>query len=241
MRWQGVIFDVDGTLVDSNDAHAQAWVEALEDAGRAVPFERIRPLIGMGGDKLLPAAASLSADSPEGKAIAERRGTIFRTRYLSGIEAFAGARELLHALKARGFRLAVASSAQPEELQPLLRIAGVTSLIEEQASGDDAESSKPDPDIVAVALRRLDCSPDEAVMIGDTPYDVEAARLAGVKCIGFRCGGWGDEDLAGAIAVYDGPLELLDALDTSPLALEGNDGPGEPPNLQSAHLAGGKE
>jgi HAD superfamily hydrolase (TIGR01509 family) len=218
MRRLGVIFDVDGTLVDSNDAHTRAWVEALREHGRPAEPERIRRLIGMGGDKLLPAAAGLSADSPEGKAIAERRGRIFRERELPHVKAFPGSHELLRSLKARGFLLAVASSAEKEELEPLLRIAGAEGLLEGKASGDDVERSKPDPDAVSVALRRLGCVPGEAVMIGDTPYDVEAARRAGVDCVGFRCGGWGDDDLAGVIAVYDGPLDLFHRLDASALA-----------------------
>lgn len=212
---RGVIFDVDGTLVDSNGAHARAWAEALAAAGHSVPEGHIRALIGMGGDKLLPAAAGMSADSPEGKVIAERRGAIFRSRYLPRLQAFAGSRQLLLALKASGLRLAVASSAEEDELTPLLRIAGADDLIEKKASGDDAKSSKPDPDIVAVALRHLGCEPAEAVMIGDTPYDVEAARRADVECIGFRCGGWDDRGLAGAVAVYDGPWHLLERLGTS--------------------------
>jgi HAD superfamily hydrolase (TIGR01509 family) len=218
MSLRGVIFDVDGTLVDSNDAHAQSWVEALDESGRHVPFERVRPLIGMGADKLLPAVAGIRADSPEGRTIAGRRGDIFRARYLPGLEAFEGAPQLIRALKQRGLQLAVASSAEKQELVPLLQIAGADGFFETRASGDDAAESKPDPDVVTVALRRLGCSPREAVMIGDTPYDVEAARSAGTGCIGFRCGGWGDEDLAGAIAVYDGPLDLLDRLEASPLA-----------------------
>jgi HAD superfamily hydrolase (TIGR01509 family) len=215
--YRGVIFDVDGTLVDSNDAHAQAWVEAFEQNGQAVPFERVRPLVGMGGDKLIPAACGLAADSPEGEAISAQRGDIFRERFLPRIEAFAGARQLLAALKERGFRLGVASSAQEDELGPLLRIAGASGLLETKTSKDDAASSKPDPDIVAVALQRLRCAPQEALMIGDTPYDVEAAQRAGVACIGFRCGGWDDEQLAGAMAVFSGPWALLRRLDDSPL------------------------
>jgi HAD superfamily hydrolase (TIGR01509 family) len=217
MRRVGVILDVDGTLVDSNDAHARAWVEALREHGRATGFERVRRLIGMGGDKLLPAAVGIAADSEEGEAIGERRGLIFRERELPRVEAFPGSRELLHALRARGFRLAVASSAERDELEPLLRIAGADGLLEGKASGDDVDRSKPDPDAVSVALRRLRCAPAEAVMIGDTPYDVEAARRAGVDCIAFRSGGWGDHDLADAIAVYDGPLDLYQRLDASPL------------------------
>jgi len=215
--YHGVIFDVDGTLVDSNDAHAHAWAEAFEREGRAVPYERIRSLVGVGGDKLIPVACGLSAESPEGKAIAERRGAIFRSRHLPELRPFPGARELVEALKASGFRLAVASSARQDELEPLLRIAGVQDLIEWKTSGDDAANSKPDPDLVAVALQRLHCRPEEAVMIGDTPYDVQAARQAGVACIAVRCGGWTDETLVGALAVYDGPWSLLSQLSSSPL------------------------
>jgi HAD superfamily hydrolase (TIGR01509 family) len=217
MLLRGVIFDVDGTLVDSNDAHARAWVQALQEAGRNVSFAEVRPLIGMGGDKLLPAAAGVGAEDVEGKSIARRRGEIFRTQLLPRLTAFEGAAELLRLLKARGFELAVASSAAKQELTPLLRLADAEHLIDERASGDDAEESKPDPDIVRVALVRLGCEPQQAVMVGDTPYDVEAARRAGVSCIAFRCGGWSDADLTGAVAVYDGPLDLLERLDASPL------------------------
>src|SRR5689334_17016931 len=109
MGYRGVVFDVDGTLVDSNDAHARAWVEALKEAGHLVPYEKIRPLIGMGGDKLLPAVAAIDAESPEAKAIADRRGAIFREQWLPRLQAFPGSRDLLEALHGRGFRLAVAS------------------------------------------------------------------------------------------------------------------------------------
>jgi len=216
--YRGVIFDVDGTLVDSNEAHARAWAEAFERSGHAVPYERMRSLVGMGGDKLIPAASGLAADSPEGKAIADARRAIFAERYLPGIRPFPGARDLVQALVSRGFKIAVASSAEEDELEPLLRIAGVHDLIERKTSGDDAKRSKPDPDIVAVALGRLRCASDEAVMIGDTPYDVHAANRAGVACVAFRCGGWNDEALSGAVAIYDGPWSLLSQLGPSPLA-----------------------
>lgn len=214
----GVIFDVDGTLVDSNDAHARAWTEALQESGQSVPFDRVRALIGMGGDKLLPAAAGLSADSAEGKAVSERRAAIFRARHLPHLRAFDGARDLVRALKDRGFRLAVASSAEERDLRPLLAIAGAEDLLDARASGDDVARSKPDPDIVRAALGKLGSSAAEAIMVGDTPYDVEAARRAGVDCIGLRCGGWSDRDLAGAVAVYDGPRDLLSRIESSPIA-----------------------
>ena len=214
---QGVIFDVDGTLVDSNDAHARAWTEALAEAGHRVPFARVRRLIGMGGDQLLPEAAGLSAETPSGQAIAERRGQIFRGRYLPQVRPCPGATDLVHRLHRDGYALAVASSAQPEELRALLKIAGVDDLIGAKASGDDVEESKPEPDVVLAALGKLHLPSSAAVMIGDTPYDVQAARRAGVAVIGFRCGGWSDRDLEGALAVYDGPADLLARIDASPL------------------------
>jgi HAD superfamily hydrolase (TIGR01509 family) len=214
---RGVIFDVDGTLVDSNDAHARAWVEALEESGRTVPFDRVRALIGMGGDKLLPAAASVSADSAEGEAVSRRRGAIFRERYLPHLRAFDGARALVEDLKSRGLRIGVASSAEERDLRPLLEIAGAADLLDARTSGDDAARSKPDPDIVAAALARLGCAAGEAIMVGDTPYDVEAALGAGLDCIGLRCGGWSDQGLALAVAVYDGPRDLLRRVESSPI------------------------
>jgi HAD superfamily hydrolase (TIGR01509 family) len=213
-----VILDMDGTLVDSNDAHAHAWVEALREAGHSVSFERIRPLIGMGGDKLLPEAIGLSEEEPEGERISERRGEIFREKYLPRLVAIAGAADLVGHLKAEGHRLAVASSAKGDELEQLLRIAGIEKLVAHRTSSSDADNSKPEPDIIHAALDRLGSVPDEAVMIGDTPYDVEAARRAGMDTIAFRCGGWDDKGLAGALAIYDGPADLLRRYADSPLA-----------------------
>lgn len=215
--FRGVILDVDGTLVDSNDAHAHAWTDALAEAGYRVPFDRVRRLIGMGGDKLLPEAVGLPAETPAGEAIAERRGQIFRERYLPDVKALPGARDLVLRLRAEGHALAVASSAQPDELGLLLKIAGVDELIGERTSSGDVEESKPEPDVVVTALRRLRLPPSAAVMIGDTPYDVQAALHAHVAVIGFRSGGWSDGDLAGSLAVYDGPADLLAQLDSSPL------------------------
>lgn len=215
--FQGVIFDVDGTLVDSNEAHARAWTEALEGAGYRVPFARVRRLIGMGADQLLPEAVGLPAETPSGQAIGERRGQVFRERYLPHVRPFPGASDLAHRLRGDGYALAVASSAQPEELRALLKIAAVDDLIGAKTSAGDVEESKPEPDVVLAALKKLRLPASAAVMIGDTPYDVQAARRAGVAVIGFRCGGWSDRDLEGALAVYDGPADLLARIDASSL------------------------
>ena len=215
---RGVILDVDGTLVDSNDAHARAWVEALAQAGIPVEYEKVRRLIGMGGDKLMPEAAGLEEDSPAGKKIGEARSEIFKTKYLYRLKPFPRVEELLARMKDEGLRLVVASSAKEDELKALLKIAGATQFIEEKTSSSDADNSKPDPDIVQAALDELGLERDEVIMIGDTPYDVEAAARAGIKTIALRSGGWDDEGLRGAIAVYDAAADLLARYRSSPLA-----------------------
>jgi HAD superfamily hydrolase (TIGR01509 family) len=215
--YEVVILDIDGTLVDSNDAHANAWVDAFRESGIEVPYEKVRRLIGKGGDKLMPEVSGIEEDDPRGKKLAERRAEIFKEKYLPTLKPFPAVRELMEALVAKNLRLVVATSAKKEEVGPLLKIANVTDLIDKKTSSDDAENSKPDPDIVAAAVKRAKVSPNKAVMIGDTPYDIEAARGAGVACIAFRCGGWGDKDLGKAIAVYDGAAELLAGLAESPL------------------------
>jgi HAD superfamily hydrolase (TIGR01549 family) len=215
---RGVILDVDGTLVESNDGHAQAWVQALAEQGIHVPFDKVRALIGMGGDRLLPRVSGIRESSPEGKEISQRRRQIFELRELPSLRPTPGAKELLQRLHADGLKLAVASSAKEDELKGLLKVAGADQLIETKTSSDDADHSKPAPDIVQAARARLGLSADEVVMLGDTPYDVESARRAGVPLIAVRCGGWGDRDLAGAVAVYDNPADLLAHYDASPLA-----------------------
>lgn len=215
---RAVILDVDGTLVDSNDLHARAWVDAAEEAGLELHFEEVRPLIGMGGDKVLPRVTGLEEEDPRGQALKERRGEIFRERYLPRVRAFPGVRELALRLRGEGVKIVVASSASEEDLGHLLEKAGIADLVEESTSSDDAEESKPEPDIVEAALRRCGCAPGEALMIGDTPYDVKACERAGVGIIALRCGGWGEEALAGALAVYDDPADLLNRWESSPLA-----------------------
>lgn len=211
-----VIFDVDGTLVDSNDAHAQAWVDALKEHGWDVPFERVRPLIGMGGDKVLPELTGIEKDSADGEAISSRRSEIFRERFMPHLRPFPGVRELVLLLKEHGHPLAVASSATKDELTSLLGIAGIDDLVTRRTSSDDADASKPEPDIVVAALERLG-HPDQAVMVGDTPYDIESAARAGIASVAVRSGGWGNADLSGAHAVYADVAELRDRYEDSPL------------------------
>jgi HAD superfamily hydrolase (TIGR01509 family) len=211
MGLRGVLLDVDGTLLDSNDAHALAWVDALAHFGFEVSYERVRPLIGMGGDKVLRALAQVEKESPLGTEISDYRAAVFKKRYLPDLAPFDGTRELLERMRGAGAKLVVATSARGDELAHLLRHAGVEDLVQEEATSSDAAQSKPDPDIVHAAIARARLAPHELAMLGDTPYDVEACRRAGVRCVAFRCGGWfRDEDFGEAVtAIYDGPRDLL--------------------------------
>ena len=209
---RGVLLDVDGTLLDSNDAHAESWVAVFKRHGLHMPFERVRPLIGKGGDKLLPELTGLDAESPRGKAVSDERRKLFLEDYLPGLEPTPGARKLVEALKARGARIVIATSSNEKELGPLLAQARVADLIERATSSDDG-ASKPDPDIVRAALAEGKLAPGAAVMVGDTPYDIEAAARSGVRTIALRCGGWWtDAALAGAAAIYDDPAALASAI-----------------------------
>jgi HAD superfamily hydrolase (TIGR01509 family) len=219
-RYDAVLLDVDGTLVDSNDAHAHAWVETFAKHGIEVAFERVRKLIGMGGDRLIETITGLPKDSRESKRISEDRSEIFRTRWLAKVKPFPGSRELVLRLRSDGYQYAIASAAKADELEPLLETAGLTDLVEVRTTSSDVERSKPDPEIVEAALSKLTAPRSRTLMIGDTPYDVQAARAAGIDIIGFTSGGWSAEALAGAVAVYRGPADLLAAWGSSPLASE---------------------
>jgi HAD superfamily hydrolase (TIGR01509 family) len=212
-RVRAVLLDVDGTLIDSNAAHAAAYVEAGRELGIALDPRAVRDRIGKGGDKLVPEVSGRRKDSPEGHALNERKKAIFAERYLPTLRPTPGARALLERLRDEGLIRIVATSASREDLEKLLRQAGITDLIQGATSADDAAASKPAPDIVQAALALTGCSPEEVLMLGDTPYDVKASRRAGVRVIAVRCGGWTDAELAGANAIFEDPQELLNHLD----------------------------
>lgn len=214
--YSAVLLDIDGTLIDSNDAHASSWVEALAKHGHKVSPDKVRSLIGKGGDKLLPEVTGLDSKSALGKEITKTRKKIFTEDYLPKLKPFPKARALLERMKADGLELVVATSAEKELAEALLKLANVRDLVDEKTTSDDAENSKPDPDIVHAAVDSSDSEHRESIMIGDTPYDIEAAQKAGVRCIAFRCGGyWKDADLIEAVAIYDGPADLLAQYDRS--------------------------
>ena len=214
---RGLLLDIDGTLVDSNDAHAYAWVEAFRRNGYEASFEQVRPLIGMGADNLLPKVVNVKGDSPEGKRLSKSWEEIFKSEYLPKLKPFPGSEELVRHIRDRGLKLVVATSAEEEMLKPLLDVAGIDGLIEDKTTSSDAQNSKPDPDIVRTALDKTGLAASEVLMLGDTPYDIESARKAGVGVIALRCGGWSDPDLKGAVAIYNDPADLLAHYDESPL------------------------
>src|SRR5262249_28042977 len=193
---RAVIFDIDGTLIDSVDLHATAWQVALRHFGHELPFDRVRSQIGRGGDKLMPALLPREEVEQRGKEIEQYRLDLFRREYLPRVKAFLRVRELFERIKADGKRIALASSPKAQELAQYKRVAGIEDLVGAETSSDDADESKPEPDIFHAALDRLGgIEPADVVVVGDTPYDAEAAQKAGLRTIGLLCGGWPAEEL----------------------------------------------
>lgn len=216
-RYDAILLDVDGTLVDSNDAHAHAWVEALALEDIEVSWSRIRRLIGIGGDRMVELLAGHPRGSKENEKLGKKRGELFREKWLAKVTPIVGTRELILRLRSEGYRYAIASAARSDELGPLLEIANVADLCTVATTSSDVEESKPHPDFVEASLEKVPSERSRVVMLGDTPYDVEAARGASVDIIGTTTGGWTHEALAGAVAVFRGPADLLAHWDDSPL------------------------
>ena len=218
---KAIIFDVDGTLVDSVDLHARAWQEAFAHFGKHFEYERVRYQIGKGGDQLMPVFLSERELEEFGEELEKYRGELYKRDYLPRVKGFPAVRELFERVKREGLQTALASSAKGDELKTYKRIAGIEDLVEEETSADDAEKSKPHPDIFEAALGRLGgVSPAEAVVVGDTPYDAEAAGRAGLRTVGLLSGGFPEEDLraAGCVRVYRDAADLLADYDASPLS-----------------------
>jgi HAD superfamily hydrolase (TIGR01549 family) len=209
---KAVIFDIDGTLVDSVDLHAQAWKETFKQYGKDIPYEQVRHQIGKGGDQLMPVFFSQDELDEFGEEMEEYRGKIYKRDYLRRVRAFPQVRELFLKIKTDGKRLALASSAKEDELAAYKKLAQIEDLVEEETSADDAEKSKPHPDIFEAALEQLGgLAPEEVIVVGDTPYDAEAARKIRLRTIGVLCGGFPETELdaAGCIAIYEDPADLL--------------------------------
>jgi HAD superfamily hydrolase (TIGR01509 family) len=210
---KAVIFDVDGTLVDSNDLHIQAWQEAFRLYGKEVTYEELHQQMGKGGDQLMPVFCSEEELNRFGEQLEQSRTDLFTKDYLPRVQPFPKVRELFERIKGDGHSISLASSAKEEELERHKETLEIENLVETSNSADDAERSKPHPDIFQAALEDLtNVAPDEAVVVGDTPYDVIAANKAGIRSIGLLSGGFTEDVLreAGAVEIYDNAADLLE-------------------------------
>lgn len=217
---QAVIFDLDGTLLDSVDLHAIAWQEALVQFGHDVSFEETRSQIGKGGDKLIPYFLSKAQQADHSDALESWREKRFNENYLPLVRPFSAVPDLLKRVRSAGLKVAVASSAKKDQLDQYLDIARIADLVDEATASGDVQESKPAPDVFEAVLKKLKIKGADAVAVGDTPYDAEAARKAGVKPIGVLCGGFLEAELrdAGCVDVYPGPASIYCRFDTSLLA-----------------------
>ncbi len=209
-----IIFDVDGTLVDSVDLHARAWREALAHFGVEVPYAAVRAQIGKGGDQLIPALVPEERLDEIAGPLEAFRSRLFRELYLPQVVAFPAVRRLFARLRDDGKQLALASSAKEDELGHYVRVAGIEGLYDAATSAADADRTKPHPDVFEAVLRKLGSPPPaRCVVVGDTPYDAIAARRAGLTPVGVLCGGFAPEVLrrAGCVVLHRDPASLLAA------------------------------
>ena len=207
-----VIFDIAGTIVDSVDLHARAWQRAFARFGKNILLPAIRTQIGKGADQMLPVYFAKDELDEFGDELEKYRADLFRREYLPQVRAFPKVRELFQRIRQDNKRLALASSAKKLELEQYKDIAHIGDLVDAEISADDVEKSKPCPDIYQVAIEKLDnLPPENIIVVGDTPYDAEAAAKANIKSIGVLCGGWAQTELrrAGFIAIYRDPADLL--------------------------------
>lgn len=208
---KAVIFDVDGTLVDTVDNHARAWQETFEHFGIPTSYQDVRSQIGKGGDQLMPVFVPKDELERRGEEIDSFRSALYKRTYLREARGFHRTRALVQRILADGKRVALASSAKGDELAVYKRAADIDDLVDTETASEDAEKSKPHPDIFQAALDKLGIRPDEAVVVGDTPWDAQAAARAGIPMVGVLCGGFAEEDLraAGCREVWDDPDDLL--------------------------------
>ena len=219
---QGVIFDVDGTLIDSNDLHAQAWQRAFRHFGYDIPYEKLRSQAGKGSDNYISYFLSPEDHARIGKELDRYKAELFKREYASKSTPLPGVRELFERIRAEGLRIALATSAKRDEPAEYERILNIEDLAEVETSKDDAGRSKPAPDVFAAALKYLGIGAADAIAVGDTPYDAEACAQIGLKIIGVLCGGFEEDELlrAGCFAIYQDPADLLNRFDRSPLNIK---------------------
>ena len=217
---QGVVFDLDGTIVDSNEFHVQAWNRAFEHFGKHFPMSKLREHIGKGSDKYLPEFLTPDELRTIGKELDRYRSKLFRKEFLPQVKPFPKVRELFERIKDDGLRIALATSSHKDDVETYTDVAKISDLVDCQTTADEAGESKPAPDVFEAALSELDLAADRAIAVGDTRFDVEAAKKIGLRTIALLCGRAADEQTlrqAGAIAVYKDPADLLGNYEILPL------------------------
>jgi len=217
-KW--LLSDIDGTLVDSNTLHAEAWRRAFEEFGIQVGMDEIWRQIGKGGDQLIPEFVPYFDRKKIEEPLKALRKSLFHKEYMPRVVAFEKSQELLKRVKSSGKKIGLATSSEEEDVATYKRIVGMEDLVEKTSSQADAAASKPDPDIFVAALRKAGIEANQAIVLGDTPYDAEAAGKLGIRVIGLTCGGWKRDDLkdAGCSEVYKSPADLLANFNSSLLA-----------------------
>ncbi len=220
---EAVLCDIDGTLVQSNWLHAEAWQVAFAGMGIELELEDIRRQIGKGGDELMPVFVPWWKREHVKEPLEAYRKFVFQHDYMHKVKPLPMAKEFLDRCKGAGIEVALASSASKEDLLTYKKLLGVDEIVDEETSADDAKKSKPHPDIFDAALRRLKRRAVNCIALGDTPYDAEAAGKAGLRTIGVTTGGWTREELiaAGCVEVYESVAELLERFDESAIVREG--------------------
>jgi len=218
---QAVIFDIDGTIIDSVDMHIEAWKRAFGKFGKEVSYELIRPQIGKGADDMLPVFFSNEELHRFRRDLEKYRGELFEREYLPKVKAFPRVRDLFERIKQEGKKISLASTAKEKEITIYKEIARINDLIDSEVCSEEVKKSKPHRDICATALHKLgNVAAHQVIAIGDTEYDAEAAGKINVRTIGFLCGGGNREELnrVGCVAIYKHPADLLDHYEVSPLA-----------------------
>ena len=220
---KALLCDIDGTLVQSNWLHAEAWQIAFRALGLELELEAVRRQIGKGGDELIPVFLPWWKQSTVEEPLKAYRKFVFQHGLRQKVEPIPGVRPLLERVHAAGIKVAVATSSEKDDLDVLLGIAGVQDLIDEQTTSEDTKQAKPHPDIFAAVIKKLGLPPEDCIAMGDTPYDAESAGKAGIRTIGVMTGGWSRAELfdAGCVEVYESAAELLERFEGSALVRSG--------------------
>jgi HAD superfamily hydrolase (TIGR01509 family) len=220
---RAVLCDIDGTLVESNWLHARAWQVAFAEMDIELELEEIRRQIGKGGDELIPVFVSWWKRAAVKEPLQAYRKFVFQHDFMPRVKPLPKVREFLLRVKAEGIKVALSSSADKDDLLAYKRIAHIEDLVDAETSADDADKSKPHPDIFEATLRRLGLRARDCIALGDTPYDAEAAGYAGLRTIGVTTGGWAHDELmaAGCVEVYESVEELLERFEESAIVREG--------------------